>query len=145
MNHGISDANRHDLGVRRAAQEVVERRLTLRLHAPSGQQRQHRGAMTGVVAEAAGAQVGGIQVIVKEVMLEFEQELHRQRGVGRIEPRIEDADPHPITGWGPDERLRGSKLREIVAQMPGELLAGRPVRARGARFTDPAAESMHFV
>ena len=39
MDHGISDANRHDLNVRRAAQEVVERWLTLRMHAPSGQQR----------------------------------------------------------------------------------------------------------
>src|SRR5215211_738296 len=145
MDHGISDTDRHHLGVRRAAQEVVERWLTLRTHAPSGQQRLRRGAMTGVVAEARCTRVGRIQVIVAEVMLELEHELKRQRGMGGIEACVEDADAHAITAWSPDELPRGRKLREFIAQMPGELLAGRPVRARGARFTDPAAESEHLA
>src|SRR5215210_99665 len=65
--------------------------------------------------------------------------------MGGIEARVEDADAHAIPGGSPDELPGGSKLREIIAQMPGELLAGRPVRARGARSTDPTAESEHFA
>src|SRR5829696_2200128 len=100
--------------------------------------------MTGIVAEAACTRVGSIQVIVQEVTLEFEHELQRQRRVNRIESCVEDADAHTITRWSPYECPRGRKLRELVAQVPGELLAGRPVRARSARFTDPAAKSEHF-
>src|SRR5215210_9552696 len=110
MDYRVGDADRHDLRVRRAAQEAVERRLTLRMHTPGGQQRQRRGAMTGIVAEAVRTGVGRIQIIAEEVTLEFEQELQRQRGVGRIEPRVEDANAHAITGWSPDEIPRGGKL-----------------------------------
>jgi hypothetical protein len=100
--------------------------------------------MTGIVAEAACTRVGSIQVIIQEVMLEFEHQLQRQRGVSGIESCVEDADAHTITRWSPYGCPRGRKLRELVAQVPGELLAGRPVRTRGARFTDPTAESEHL-
>src|SRR5215212_3983826 len=122
MDHGISDANRQDLGLRCAAQEVVELRLASLPHAPSGQERQCRCTMTGIVAEAACTRVGSIQVIIQEVMLQFEHELQRQRGVSGIESCVEDADTHTITRWRPYECPRGCKLREVVAQVPGELL-----------------------
>src|SRR5919202_1393168 len=101
--------------------------------------------MTGVIAEAACTGIGRIEVIVEEVTLEFEHELQRQCRVSRIEACVEDANAHAVSGWSPDERPRGRKLREVVAQVPGELLAGRPVRARSTRLAGPAAESEHLA
>jgi hypothetical protein len=74
------------------------------LHVPAGEQRQRRGAVAGVVAEAVGAWVSRVQVLVEKVALQFEQELRRQGGVRRVEARVEDADPRAVTGGGPDER-----------------------------------------
>jgi hypothetical protein len=93
----VGDADRHQLGERGAAKEVVEAGPRHR-YPSAGEQSQCRCPVARLVPWEVPAGVGRVgRLAVHEVPLQVGAEVERESGVAGVVPCIEDADANAAT------------------------------------------------